>query len=274
MLARYTSTTNASMPAGAAGACPCAPHDRARSDRRSYRNYMMACAALMIQGAKDPYFALIDAFKPPGVRNLQLLIEEAWASGAHSCMFDCIVFRASRPQAMTRRAPKSSSAACMGRTNGSARPVRLPRFHSLQVIVLSQVTAQNFLSRSPTLASRPNSLTLSSRGAVLFEVPPRSPLPHPILTLRPPVRADTKPLLDWIKAYFSPPEQPHGSVHDAWRNASPVTVTDRLPLILQHNGHSRTIVGYLVDKKGQTVLLTFDPSRHAPVPRPPVPLVL
>jgi len=36
-----------------------------------------------------------------------------------------------------------------------------------------------------------------------------------------------------------------------------------MPLILQHNGHSRTIVGYEVDGHGVTNLLTFDPA-HRP----------
>jgi hypothetical protein len=37
-------------------------------------------------------------------------------------------------------------------------------------------------------------------------------------------------------------------------------VTDKMPLILQHNGHSRTIVGYEVSKSGAVTLLAFDPG--------------
>ncbi|KAJ7261389.1 peptidase family C78-domain-containing protein [Mycena haematopus] len=79
-------------------------------------------------------------------------------------------------------------------------------------------------------------------------------------------------LTDWVVEYFS---QPHGMVdtrsvvqnappktaYDVLHGASPVTVTSRMPLILQHAGHSRTIVGYEVSKTGLVNLLVFDPSR-------------
>jgi len=39
-------------------------------------------------------------------------------------------------------------------------------------------------------------------------------------------------------------------------------VTVRMPIILQHNGHSRTVIGYEITKSGEMVLLTFDPSRR------------
>ncbi|KAJ6547116.1 peptidase family C78-domain-containing protein [Mycena capillaripes] len=79
-------------------------------------------------------------------------------------------------------------------------------------------------------------------------------------------------LTDWIVEYFS---QAHGSVdsanvvqnprprtiNDVLLGASPVVVTSRMPLILQHAGHSRTIVGYEVTKTGLVNLLVFDPSR-------------
>ena len=39
-----------------------------------------------------------------------------------------------------------------------------------------------------------------------------------------------------------------------------VRQTRKLPLILQHNGHSRTIVGYEETQRG-TYLLLFDPGR-------------
>ncbi|KAJ7470328.1 peptidase family C78-domain-containing protein [Mycena latifolia] len=79
-------------------------------------------------------------------------------------------------------------------------------------------------------------------------------------------------LTDWVVEYFS---QPHGSVdsdkvvkdrrprtiNDVLLGASAVTVTSRMPLILQHDGHSRTIVGYEVSKTGYVNLLMFDPSK-------------
>ncbi|KAJ7871475.1 peptidase family C78-domain-containing protein [Mycena olivaceomarginata] len=79
-------------------------------------------------------------------------------------------------------------------------------------------------------------------------------------------------LTDWVVEYFSEPygmvdtrsviknPQPK-TINDALRGASPVTVTSRMPLILQHQGHSRTIVGYEVSKTGLVNLLEFDPSK-------------
>jgi len=52
-------------------------------------------------------------------------------------------------------------------------------------------------------------------------------------------------------------------VDDALRGASPILSTTHMPVILQHLGHSRTIVGYEMTKKGNVNLLTFDPSMVA-----------
>ncbi|KAJ6488636.1 peptidase family C78-domain-containing protein [Mycena vitilis] len=79
-------------------------------------------------------------------------------------------------------------------------------------------------------------------------------------------------LTDWVVEYFS---QAHGAVdtnnvvqnrrpktiNDVLIGATPVVVTSRMPLILQHAGHSRTIVGYEVSKTGLINLLVFDPSK-------------
>lgn len=69
-------------------------------------------------------------------------------------------------------------------------------------------------------------------------------------------------VLDWIVQYFTPLEKPSGqkNVNDALRGACPIVVTDRMPIVLQHEGHSRTIVGYEVGKRGEINLITFDPS--------------
>jgi len=40
-----------------------------------------------------------------------------------------------------------------------------------------------------------------------------------------------------------------------------VTSTGHMPLILQHDGHSRSVVGYEISKTGTVNLLVFDPSR-------------
>lgn len=70
-------------------------------------------------------------------------------------------------------------------------------------------------------------------------------------------------LIQWIVDYFTqdPPKQ--FTVNDALRSASPVVVTDKLPIILQHNGHSRSVVGYERLQNGSINLLMFDPSRYA-----------
>lgn len=72
-----------------------------------------------------------------------------------------------------------------------------------------------------------------------------------------------KVVTDWIVEYFTPKSTPKTpvSVNEALLGASPIVVTDKMPLILQHNGHSRTIVGYEISSKGHVKLLTFDPAK-------------
>jgi hypothetical protein len=80
---------------------------------------------------------------------------------------------------------------------------------------------------------------------------------------------DVTPLLDWIKRYFDAHTQDQSiSVQERWRAATPVVISDRMPLILQNQGHSRTIVGYEIAKDGSTILLAFDPSTYVCTPPP------
>lgn len=63
------------------------------------------------------------------------------------------------------------------------------------------------------------------------------------------------------------------SGEEPWRNSTATTVgerllgaravvvTDKPPIILQHKGHSRTVVGVEQVKNGVINLLTFDPGR-------------
>lgn len=46
----------------------------------------MACTALINQTIQPLYFPLLDDPIPPGVRNLQYWIEDAWADGTMSCL--------------------------------------------------------------------------------------------------------------------------------------------------------------------------------------------
>lgn len=39
-------------------------------------------------------------------------------------------------------------------------------------------------------------------------------------------------------------------------------MTEFMPVVLQHAGHSRTVVGYEVQKDGEYNLLVFDPSKY------------
>lgn len=69
-------------------------------------------------------------------------------------------------------------------------------------------------------------------------------------------------LVKWITNYFAPAVQPHGDVNQVLMGASPIVVTDKLPLVLQHSGHSRTVVGFEQRRDG-VHLLIFDPSKCA-----------
>ncbi|KAK2467061.1 hypothetical protein APHAL10511_001319 [Amanita phalloides] len=68
----------------------------------------------------------------------------------------------------------------------------------------------------------------------------------------------TDSLVNWVVDRFSPTVRAK-DVNQALHRASAVTITDQMPLVLQHNGHSRTIIGYEA-KRGSTNLLVFDPS--------------
>lgn len=71
-----------------------------------------------------------------------------------------------------------------------------------------------------------------------------------------------KAVTDWVVQYFSPSMCGKiKTIDDALRGASPVMCTNKMPLILQHNGHSRTIVGYEVSQNGVVNLLCFDPAK-------------
>jgi hypothetical protein len=46
-----------------------------------YRNFLMACGALMNQKQQPLYFPLLDSPISPSIRNLQVWIEAAWKEG-------------------------------------------------------------------------------------------------------------------------------------------------------------------------------------------------
>ena len=59
-----------------------------------YRNFLIACTALINQTVQPLYFPLLDHPRPPGVRNLQYWIEDAWANGTmqYSSCFSSFIF--------------------------------------------------------------------------------------------------------------------------------------------------------------------------------------
>jgi hypothetical protein len=75
--------------------------------------------------------------------------------------------------------------------------------------------------------------------------------------------SDCELLVNWVVEYFAPKKSQDSTPLNLFDtlNNSPIIVTDKMPLILQHNGHSRTIVGFEVDKNGVTNLLLFDPAQ-------------
>ncbi|WWC91618.1 uncharacterized protein L201_006564 [Kwoniella dendrophila CBS 6074] len=84
-------------------------------------------------------------------------------------------------------------------------------------------------------------------------------------------------LQKWVKAYFSEETpakqgQPNESAFDILMRTSDegagrgevVRISKKFPLILQHSGHSRTIIGYEENARGDINLLLFDPGRSMP----------
>ncbi|KAI5124328.1 hypothetical protein M0805_008935 [Coniferiporia weirii] len=174
-----------------------------------YRNFLMACTALIDQQVQPMYFPALDQPTSPGVRNLQQWIEDAWNAG-----FD-----------------EEGAVDLKGKLVGTKKWIG---------------TAELYVA-------------FLSRG-----IPSR-------LVDFPSVTSGADAVLQWVERYFTSPLASSTqatragvktSVNEALHRASPVVVTDRMPLVLQHQGHSRTIVGYERLKTGYINLLCFDPSRR------------
>lgn len=170
-----------------------------------YRNFLMACSALMTQTQQPLYFPILESPLPPSIRNLQSWIEAAWRDG-----FDL---------------------------EGQKQLKKLVGTNKW--IGTSDLWVA-FISRGIPAQLVDFDLKGQSQGCEL--------------------------LVNWVVEYFTPKkiQQPSTPVNQFdMLNNSPIIVTDKMPLILQHNGHSRTIVGFEVDKNGVTNLLLFDPA-HRP----------
>ncbi|ODO10183.1 hypothetical protein I350_02412 [Cryptococcus amylolentus CBS 6273] len=81
-------------------------------------------------------------------------------------------------------------------------------------------------------------------------------------------------LQQWVKTYFVriQARQAGGNAFDTLMRSGEngqgrgelVRISDKFPLILQHSGHSRTIVGYEENARGDINLLLFDPGKTVP----------
>ncbi|KAF8558484.1 hypothetical protein OG21DRAFT_1481466 [Imleria badia] len=162
-----------------------------------YRNFLMTCAALMDQPLQTLYFPLLDDPSPPGVRNLQRWLEDAWKQG-----YDDIGAR---------------------------------HFDHKLVDTKEKVgTGDLYVA----FTSRKIPCTLAD-----FDLR-KSPKGFDTLT-------------EWVVNYFT---EKHGDVNKILRAESPVVATGKMPVIMQYDGHSVTIVGYELAKNGKYNLLVFDPS--------------
>ncbi|KAJ7273239.1 peptidase family C78-domain-containing protein [Mycena rebaudengoi] len=168
-----------------------------------YRNFLMACTALMDQPFQPMYFPLLDDPIPPSVRNLQKCLEDAWTAG-----YD--------PEGAQQLKKK--------------------------LVGTKKWIGTGDLHVAFTFRGIPSKL-------VDFDLK-KNPRGADILT-------------DWVIEYFSQSNDSTTTrtVNNVLLGASVVTITSHMPLILQHDGHSRTIVGYEVSKTGAINLLVFDPSR-------------
>ncbi|EAU88402.2 hypothetical protein CC1G_05168 [Coprinopsis cinerea okayama7 len=168
-----------------------------------YRNFLMACACLMVHPFQPMYFPLLDDPVPPSVRNLQGWIEDAWDKG-----FD---------------------------TEGKAQLKHL-------------VGTRKWIGTADLWVA------FSSRG-----------IPAELVDFTD--ASNVQMVIDWIVNYFSPPESAGQGSRNAFQalvSTNPVTVTDKPPIILQHAGHSRSIVGYEVNRQGEVNLLAFDSGTCLP----------
>ncbi|PFH49115.1 hypothetical protein AMATHDRAFT_5203 [Amanita thiersii Skay4041] len=167
-----------------------------------YLNYLMLCSALMCQQQQPIYQSLLENPRFPGVRNLQRLIQDAWAAG-----FD---------------------------KEGQQQLKEL-------------IGTNKWIGTADLYVA----FTFSGIPCELVEFT----LAHPQ------DNSQVDALLQWVVKYFSTdPKAGPSNVNDALHGASAVVDTDRMPLILQYNGHSLTIVGYEITRQGTTNLLVFDPS--------------
>ncbi|KAI6129168.1 peptidase family C78-domain-containing protein [Pisolithus croceorrhizus] len=185
------------------------PHITPTFDRGwgcGYRNFLMACAALMDQQIQPSYLGCLESPIPPGVCNLQQWIEDAWKEG-----YDEI-----------------------GAEQLDNRLVGTKKFIG---------TAELYVA-------------FSSRGIPCILVDFDFGSSQGQLSLH----GKSLSILSFL-CRVGPLDGLQGTVNDALRDGSPVITTEKMPVILQFEGHSVTVVGYEVQSRTREVnLLVFDPS--------------
>ncbi|KAF8604518.1 DUF1671-domain-containing protein [Ceratobasidium sp. AG-I] len=168
-----------------------------------YRNFLMACSALAAQSLRPEYRGLLmnDARGPPGVRNLQVWIEDAWRRG-----YDA-----------------QGAAQLRNRLVGTRKWIG---------------TAELYVA-------------FTSRGipARLVDFPNNGHA-H-------------KALIQWLTIHFTEhSNEPEPGAGGTPSSARGVFMSTRMPVVLQHKGHSRTVIGVELTASGETNLLIYDPARR------------
>ncbi|TFK54817.1 hypothetical protein OE88DRAFT_1732116 [Heliocybe sulcata] len=201
-----------------------------------YRNFLMVCTALLSQTQRKEYWDLLEKPTPPGVRNLQKWIEEAWKQG-----YDKEGATQLKRQLVDTKQWIGTSDIYVAFSSRGV-PCRLVDFSGVSKDP-SKLTAwvRAYFDGTDEGGDAEAGGT-EGRKASIVE---RLPIPIP-----------------GMKKHKEKGEE---GAH--LRGGGKVSVSTKMPLILQHQGHSRSIVGYVAyhnpkAKGGQEVeLLIFDPGR-------------
>ncbi|KDN50594.1 hypothetical protein RSAG8_01092, partial [Rhizoctonia solani AG-8 WAC10335] len=161
----------------------------------------MACSALAAQDVRPEYRSLLmdDICGPPGVRNLQLWIEDAWRRG-----YDA---------------------------HGAAQ------------------LRHHLIGTRKWIGTAELYVAFTSRGipARLVDFPNNG---HAHLAL-----------IQWMTMHFMEHSNDLSSGPEGGHKTPRVYMSTKMPIVLQHKGHSRTVVGIEFTKTGGTNLLIYDPAR-------------
>ncbi|KAJ3572815.1 hypothetical protein NP233_g2834 [Leucocoprinus birnbaumii] len=209
-----------------------------------YRNFMMLCTGLVEQQHQPLYFPLLDAPPTPSVRNLQSWIQLAWNDG-----YDEIGRRELRNKIVGTNKWIGTAGTpypvkhLKFRTNGPKRYMLLYPIGESRKKVPEVIKIHSWIIRAEVIDFNEFRDKESCAAAVI----------------------------QWMVQYFTSDRPEYNkvqsastSINDILGKTSPVVSTHLMPVILQHRGHSRLIVGYQQDVDGNVDLLTFDTGRLLP----------